>query len=319
MTTSGVSTFSINRDAIIRMAMLNIGKLEQSEIPTAQETADCATFLNMLVKQWQGTTDFAPGLKTWTRRTGHLFLHSTTGMYTLGPAGIGWTQSYVSTTATASVAAGVAVIPVVSGGGILAGDKFGVEVSTGDLYWGTVLTAVGNSITLTAPLPTGVLLGSVVFVYTTASTQPVKVENVMLRDSLINDTPVRLMRASNEYYQLPSRQTPTNISDPSAVYYEFQLDNSYLYTDVAGSQDVTKHLVITYLEAEQDFVNPYDTPEYPQEWYLALALGLSKLVAPMFNAPWSALMDESAKMALMIAQKKGHETSLAYFQCGDTE
>ena len=317
MATSGVSTFSVNRDAIIRMAMLNIGKLEQSEVPTAQETSDCSTFLNMLVKQWQGTTDFAPGLKTWTRRTGHLFLHSTVGQYTLGPAAVGWTQTYVSTTLSAGVNAGIALLPVASVTGINVGDRFGVELTTGDLYWGTVLTVGAVDITLTAVLPSAALSGAIVFAYTTVATQPLKIENVMLRDPLINDTPVRIMPTSNEYYQLPSRQTPTNISDPSAVYYEFQLDNSYLFTDVAGAQDVTKHLVITYLEAEQDFVSPTDTPEYPQEWYLALALNLSKLIAPMFNAPWSPLMEESAKMALTIAQKKEPEKTSAYFQCNE--
>ena len=317
MATSGVSTFSVNRDQVIRMAMLNIGKLEQSEIPTAQETTDCATFLNMLVKQWQGTNDFAPGLKTWTRRTGHLFLHNSTGQYTVGPGGIGWTQSYNSTTVTANVSAGFAIIPLASTAGMTAGDSFGVEVSTGDLYWGTIFLVSVGSVTLTVPLATSVLSGAQVFTYTTPASQPIKIENVMLRDTLINDTPVRIMPTSNEYYQLPSRQTPTNVSDPASVYYEFQLGNSYLYTDVAGSQDVTKHLVITYLEAEQDFVNPADTPEYPQEWYLALALNLSKLIAPMFNAPWSPLMEDSAKMALAIAQKKEPEKTSAYFQCGE--
>ncbi len=317
MSTSGVSTFSVNRDQIIRMAMLNISKLEQNEIPTYQETQDCATFLNMLVKQWQGSTDFAPGLKTWTRRTGHLFLHNTTGKYLIGPTATGWTESYVTTTLSATVAAGSFVFPVASAAGMSAGDKFGVEGSTGDLYWTTISSVSSGSVTLSTPLAVAASSGAVVFTYTTTANQPIKLENVMLRDSLINDTPVRIMPTSNEYYQLPSRETPTNVSDPSSIYYEFQLGTSYLYTDVAGSQDVTKHLVITYLEAEQDFVNASDTPEYPQEWYLALALNLSKLIAPMFNAPWSALMEESAKMALAIAQKKEPEKSSAYFQCGE--
>jgi len=317
MATSGVYTFSVNRDAIIRMAMLNLGKLEQSETPTSSEVADCSAFLNMLVKQWQGTTDFAPGLKTWTRRTAHLFLHNNTGKYILGPAATGWTQSYLTTSTTATVAAGISVIPVMSSSGMSSGDRFGIEVSTGDLYWGTILSVAIGSVTLTSPLTVSALTGSTVFTYTTVSTQPLKIENVMLRDSLINDTPIRVMPTSNEYYQLPSRENPVNISDPSSVYYEFQLENSFLFTDVAGSQDVTKHLVITYLEAEQDFVNPNDSPEYPQEWYLPLSLGLSKLIAPMFNAPWTALMEESAKMSLAIAQKKEPEKSSAYFQCGE--
>lgn len=72
MTTSGVYSFSVTRDQIVRLAMLNIGQLQDIEVPTAQELTDCSMFLNMMVKQWMGKADFAPGLKTWTRRHGHL-------------------------------------------------------------------------------------------------------------------------------------------------------------------------------------------------------------------------------------------------------
>lgn len=317
MTTSGVYTFSISRDQIIRMAMLNIGKLEESEVPSAQEVSDCSTWLNLLVKQWQGKADYAPGLKTWTRKTGYLFLKGTSGTYTVGPAGLGWAAAYRSTTSTATAAASQAVIIVNSDTGMLVGDNFGVEDSTGSLFWSTIKTIVGTTITLNTNFTASVPALAQVFTYTSTASQPVVIENVMLRDNLINDTPVRIITTANEYYQMPSRQTPTNLSDPSSVYYEFNLGNSTLYTDVAGASDVTKLLVITYMEAVQDFVNPSDTPYYPQEWYLALALGLSKLIAPMFNAPWTPAMDESSKLALAIAQRKEPETSNAYFQCND--
>ena len=318
MSTSGVNTFAVTRDDIIRMAMLNIGKLEQSEVPTPQETTDCAMFLNMLVKQWQGTTDFAPGLKTWTRRRGYLYLHSATGKYTLGPAGVGWTLTYNSTVTTANAAAGQAVLVVSSNSGMTVNDYFGVEVASGDLVWSTIKTIVGTTITLNTNLSGAVGTSAVVYTYTTPATQPLKIEYVNLRDTQMDDTPVRIM-TNLEYDSLPAKVTPTNISDPSGVYYEFQLGNSYLYTDVAGAQDVTKYLVITYLESEQDFVNPLDNPEYPQEWYLPLALNLSKLIAPMFHAAWTPAMDENAKLALAIAQKKEPERIVAYFQAGNVD
>ena len=60
VTTSGVNTYSVNRDKIIRLAMLTLGKLEENETPTAQEMTDCADFLNMMCKQWQGKADLLP-------------------------------------------------------------------------------------------------------------------------------------------------------------------------------------------------------------------------------------------------------------------
>ena len=51
MTTSGIYSFSVNRDQIIRIAMMNIGKLDEIETPSAQDITDCNLVLNMLVKQ----------------------------------------------------------------------------------------------------------------------------------------------------------------------------------------------------------------------------------------------------------------------------
>lgn len=316
MTTSGTYSFSVARDDIIRLAMLNIGKLEENETPSARETTDCSMLLNMLVKQWQGKADFAPGLKTWTRRHGHLFLSSTTGQYTLGPGGTGWTNNYVTTTLTANAASGQPAVVVAATTGMVAGDKFGVVLSSGALFWSVILTIVGLTVTLTTNLTGAAGSGAVVFDYTTTAQQPIVIETVLLRDYTKSDTPIRRM-ILQEYDNLPSKADPTFISDPTSIYYEFQLTNGVLYTDVAGASDTTKHLCMTYMEAVQDLNSANDTFEYPQEWYLALAWGLAKQICPMFNAPWTELMKENAAMSLAIAQKKEPETSVMFFQCGE--
>ncbi len=86
-TTSNSFNFPTTRDQIIRDAMLNIGAIGEAEVPTSQETSDCAYKLNMLVKQWMGKQDFAPGLKMWTRQRGDLFMSASRGQYQLGPTG----------------------------------------------------------------------------------------------------------------------------------------------------------------------------------------------------------------------------------------
>ena len=316
MTTSGTYAFTVTRDQIIRLAMLSIGKLDEVETPTSGELSDCSQFLNMLVKQWQGTADFAPGLKTFTRKHGHLFLSSVTGQYTVGPGATGWTTSYVSTTTSVAAAGGQAVLNVVSASGLLAGDHFGVELATGNLYWGIVLTVVGTVVTLTANLPSSVLTGSIVYDYTTAGTQPVVIESAFLRDFNNSDTPLKIM-TQKDYDYLPSKTNPQFISDPTAVYYEFQRTNSVLFTDCAASNDVTKHIGITYLEAAQDVTNPNDETCYPQEWFLALVWGLAEQIAPMFQAAWTENMSRNKVSALAIAQKKEPERATLYFACGE--
>jgi hypothetical protein len=318
MSSSGTYNFTITQQQIIRNAMLAIQQLDEVEAPTAQEYTDCASWLNMLVKQWQGKADFAPGLKTFTRRHGHLFLSNTTGRYVLGPGAVGWTINYVSSTLSAAAAAGQAVVPVVSSAGILAGDNFGFQTVSGSLYWGVVQTVVGNNVTLTAPIPTGSngAANAVLFDYTTTATQPVVIETAFLRDITNTDTPIKILNVQ-EYDFLPSKTNPQFVSDPSAVYYENLLTNSYLYTDCAAANDTSKHICLTYLEPVQDITNPNDTTVYPQEWFLPLVLGLAKLIAPMFAAAWTPNLQTNLDDALAIARRKEPETSRLYFASGE--
>lgn len=326
MSTSGTYNFAVTRDDIIRQALLLLEKIDETESPTPVETTDMARLLNMLVKQWQGKTDFAPGLKTWTRRHGHLFLSSVTGQYTVGPGAVGWTNNYCGTTLTAGVAVGGSVLPVTAVTGlsiassaqtaINQGDNIAVQLSNGNLYWSTVQSVVGLNVTIVGALPVSANSGGVVFDYTTVAQQPVYVETAFLRDITNEDTPLRKMTVE-EYDILPSKTDITALSDPTAVYYEFQLTNSLVFTDVSGAQDVSKHICMSYMEAVQDFNNPLDNPSYPQEWFLALSYGLGKIAAPTYGVALTPTFLENYKEALMNAQSKEPERSVLYFQCYD--
>lgn len=319
MATSGVYSFGVTRDDIIRQAMLNIGKLDPYESPDAQQTSDCAMMLNALVKQWMGKADFAPGLKVWTRKRGHLFLSNTGYRYSVGPGATGWSNEIVFPTATAAVAAAGVTLTLSSVTGIAAGYFIGIELSTGALQWTTVSSVDTGLLQVVIPAPgltASILSGAQIFAYQTVAQQPLFIEAAVLRDQDLTDTPMRLLRSTQEYDNLPNKTDPTNIADPTAIYYENQLGNSYLYTDCGAAQDVTKHLVLTYQEPVQDFVNPTDNPYYPQEWYLALFLGLGKEICPMFNRPWTQLMQDNFNSALAIAQHKDAETTALFFQAG---
>jgi len=316
VSTSGVYSFTVTRDDIIRQSMLGIGKLDPYESPDAQQVTDISLVLNMMVKQWMGKADYAPGLKVWTRRHGHLFLQSASGQYSVGPTSTtGWTNNYVFPVLTASAAAAATSLTLSSIAGVVAGYYIGIELDSGALFWTTVATAPSTTITITTGLPSSASSGSQVFVFQTIAQNPLLIETAILRDQSLNDTPLKIMMVQ-DYDMLPNKADPTFQSDPTAVYYEYQLGNSYLYTDTGGSQDVTKHIVLTYMEPVQDFVNPLDNPYYPQEWYLPLCLGLSKLIAPQFNRPWTQTMEDNFKTAMAIARNKDAEKSSLYFQPG---
>src|SRR5580704_7130917 len=150
MATSGTYTFTVNRDDIIREALLNLGILEESEVPTAQETTDCARKLNMIVKQLAGNMDKAPGFKMWQRERGDLFLSTTQFAYDLGSSGaatsarwagktigIAEPNTFNQTTILGGALAGATSLQVASIANINNGAFIGVMGAT-DTQWTTV-------------------------------------------------------------------------------------------------------------------------------------------------------------------------------------
>ena len=339
MALSNTYSFAVVRDDIIREAMLNIGAIGEAEVPTAQEVTDCARKLNMLVKQWMGRQDFAPGLKMWTRKRSDLFLSSTINQYYLGPNGpianaSNWAagvtagtsqQNYLQCQTTASTAAGSAVLTVGAANvaNFTASDFVVVQLANGDIFSSTVSTIGASTVTLNAVIPTGNTVGSgaYVFNYTTVGQRPLEIETCLLRDINANDTPMDSMTLM-EYEQLPSKTQPSNTADPIKFYYESQFATGtnvtgpgLFFIDCYGAQDVTKHIHIVALWPVMDFNNPGDNPQYPQQWFRALSWGLSKEIAPMFDATdeWGAVEEGNLKDALAMAREPDSETSPLFF------
>jgi hypothetical protein len=177
------------------------------------------------------------------------------------------------------------------------------------------VSVVGLTVNLTSPLPAAANIGAQVFMYQTAAQNPQHIETAILRDQDMSDTPLRLMTVQ-DYDYLPEKADPTNAGDPTAIYFERGISSSVVYTDVGSAQDVAKHIVLTYLEPIQDFVNPLDTPYYPQEWYLALCWGLSEQISPMFRSKWGEKMEALKNNAIAIARNSSPERSSLFFQPG---
>ena len=306
--------------------MLNIGALGESEVPTAQEVTDCARKLNMLVKQWMGTQDFAPGLKMWERQRADLFLSSSKGIYALGPSGDNWAagvtalsgQNYGQDQLIANAIAGATTLTtgVGSTSNFTAGDFLVVQLNSGDIYSTTITSVNAGAGTLVIPapgLPSAASINAYLWNYTTKGQRPLAIVTCILRDIQSNDTPLDVMTVQ-DYEILPTKTAPTFVADPAAFYYESQLTNGQLYLDIAGAQDVTKHLHVVFVRPVMDFNNPGDNPEYPQQWYRALCWGLSREIAGMFDADWSSDMNANYQEAVAMAREADAEVTSFYFQ-----
>lgn len=321
MSTSGTFSFTVTRDDLVREAMLNIGRLGQTETPTSQETTDISRKLNMMVKQWQGRQDFAPGLKMWTRQRGDLFISQTQYQYGLGPTGDQWaggvatstTLNYQMDQLTSAAAAAATTLYVNTISNYTANDYLVIQLDSGDIFTTTVQTVGSTFITIPTAMPSSAGGNNYLFNYTTKAQRPLEIVTALLRDVNSNDIPMNKMTLET-YEALPNKTSPTFLSDPQAFYYEAQLTNGQLYLDVGGAQDVTKVVHIVYLQEVMDFDNPLDNPEYPQEWYMALAWGLTKQIAPMFNVPFTPDMDKNYMEAVAMARQSNPETTEFYFQ-----
>jgi hypothetical protein len=346
MSTSGTFTFTVTQNDIVRDMMLNVGALGENEVPTAQEFIDCSRKLNMMVKQWMGRQDFAPGLKMWTRQRGNLFLGYSKHLYLLGPTGDNWAggvtggtpyQLHNMTTTTAVTSIGTNVLNVSSTALINVNDYIGVvytpqSIQGGgpgpDIFWSTVQSV--NSVNLTVTMTTNVTglvaNGSSVYNYTVKQQRPLEVVTCLLRDSQNNDTPQNFLTVQ-EYESLPTKTMPGTQGDPTAFYYESQIGtgpntlvtspvqgNGVYYIDCFGAQDVTKFIHMVFLRPVMDIVNGGDNVEYPQQWYRALGWGGAKDIAAMFDCPWTQDMEQNYQDSIAMAKEADSEVTRIYFQ-----
>lgn len=315
MSTSGVYNFTVTKYDIIRQAMLNIRRLDPVEAPTADEIQDCSLLLNMMCKQWMSKIDFAPGLKVWTRKRGHRLLNYTSGAYTVGPTVQGWANNMAGSPSTATIAPAGTTVTVTNAAGFVAGYTLAIQLDANTIAYATISTVVGTTITFSPGVPSQASSGNMLFCYQTTAQNPQLIETAVLRDDNNDDSPLRLLTVQ-DYDYLPNKADPTYQGDPTAIYFERGLTTSIIYTDVGAAQDLSKRLVVTYLEPVQDMIANGDEPYYPQEWYLALCWGLSEQIAPMFHAQWDQKMEQLKNSAIIIARQGDAERSSLFFQPG---
>lgn len=311
MATSNSFDYSVNANTVITEAMEVIGVLAAGETMEADDQTTCLRTLNMMVKQWSGNLDFSPGLKAFSRKHGYIFLQQDQGVYSLGPSGDNATLTYISTVTTVAGIATDTTINLVSTGMTVA-DKIGIVLDTGAIHWTTIATIPGGtSVTITTQLPSGVALGNRVFTYTTKLIRPLYIENSVLRDVSGNDTPMDTMTLS-EYENLPTKGTD---GTPLNYRYDNTLTDGTFYIDYQPS-DTTNVIRITFISPAEDYDISTDDIAFPQEWYMPMALGLAKLIAPKFGQPWSNFQESNYQMAMAMAKNSYAETTEMFFMPG---
>ena len=308
----GSYDFTISAREIAEISLGDIGVFDPGEPIGVQDLAIAMRKLNLIVKQWMGMGDFAPGLKMWSRKRGYIFLAQGEPEYSIGPSGDHSARSYVDTTLSAGAALGAGTLTVSSIVGMATTNNIGIELADGSLFWTTINGAPsGSTVTLMDTLTGAANSGARVFVYTTKMIRPLQILTALLRDDQGNDSPIAAM-------DLPAFESIADknaLGDLSRFYYESQLTNGTLFLD-AGPNDVTKVIRLTYLAPIEDIDTENDDVDLPQHWFRPLCAQLSIDLAPTFSRPVSQALklvrDESLAMAKVLILMKRRYFSAGY-------
>jgi hypothetical protein len=304
MASSGLDSFAVNELDVVTDAMDTIGALAEGEVPNGSQVVLGRRKLNMIVKQWSHA-DFAPGLKTWTRKRAYLFL-TNSAVYDLGPNGH-FSESYVQTTLTSSAGSGASTVSISSATGMSASDHIGIQTATG-MFWTTISGTPTTTVTLASALTANVDSGAAVYVYTTAARRPASVLTVMLRNADGRD--LALDPLSHEQYEYIADKSLTG--QPNAYFYEAQRTNGKLYLNRVPDV-LTNVLRISYYGAVDDSTHTTDTLDFPPQWARALTYQLAIDLCEPFGRPVTPNLQNLAAQSFAIAGHFDAETSLAVF------
>ncbi len=305
MATSGSANFSVTGQEIVEGALRSLGVLGRGRALQAGDLEDGLEALNMLVKQWQGKADFAPGLKVWTRKRATLFLQKATYEYDLGPSGDHATpDTYDETTMRVAASTSATTLEVTSTTGMTAADYIGIVLDSGSIHWTTVASVTdGDTVVITTGLASAAAIGNKVYAYTNKIQRPLNILTFNLRDSDGNDTPVYGMELE-EYEAIPDKDTA---STPTRYNYESQLTNGVLRFDTAPD-DVSYLGKFVYLRPVEDLDAGSNDLDYPQHWFRALKFNLALDLAPEKGKEPSAQLKANAAQSLAMAQNVDPET-----------
>lgn len=312
MATSGSYDYSVTATNVLTEALEIIGVLPVGQTIDSNDQTTCLRSLNMMVKQWSGNFDFAPGLKAFSRKRGYVFLQSGQGSYSLGPTGDNATLTYIKTTLSTDEALGSTSLSLTSTTGMSASDKIGIVQNDGSIHWTTISGTPGAPTTISTGLASAASSGNVVFTYTTKLIRPLYIEEAVLRNTDGDDFIALLLMTLGQYETIPVKGAD---GQPGYYYYENSLLNGTLYLDYEPS-DTTNVIRLTFMAPAEDYDAAANDIAYPQEWYLAISYGLAKLIGPKFEAKWTDLMESNYQSALAIARTSYAENTDVYFQPG---
>lgn len=296
--------FTVTRTDIITEALEQLGVLEEGETPTVDQIGSSSRTLNMLVKTWQ-----ADGLNLFAIKRQYLFINPGQESYNLDVNTTDhFTDTFVQTTTTDDALESDFIIEVESVTGMTVGDFIGIS-STTSIQWTTIasINTTTLEIALADSLENDVSSGSIVFTYTTKANRPMKIMEAFIHLSK-GATDIPVGHISRRRYNELSVKTATGLVNQ--YYYDPQLSpNANLFVWPTGDS-ADNYLVLFSQKTLSDLDTGSNNPEYPQEWYLPLALTLAVDLAPKYGIPNTEYYKLRDRAEMYYERAKGFDDEL---------
>ena len=324
MSTSGSYDYSATAADVIQYALENIGEIAAGESVTSSDSALCLKRLNFIVKQMQGRSDQAPGLKLWSRQRLTLFLAKGQQTYTVGPAATDSraTAQYGRTTLSSAAIATATTLSITSNTDtttypgttitMTASDIIGIVLNDGTIQWTTISGTPATTATIANALTGAAAAGNYVYWFTSRAQRFPVLEFAYLRDKNLTDIPLTVFTDVVGYESIPDKHST---GDPTAILVEPQRMNTRITLD-SQPTDVTRQIGLTVLYPAEDYDSTTNDIALPQEWFSALEWELAFRIAPAFGAKWTDAMQANYKQAMEISRNLNDENSSAFFQPG---
>lgn len=276
MALSGSIDFAATRDDLITEALEQLGVLSEGESPNASQLTSCSRTLNMMLKSWQATET-----NLFAIQKAYIFMQNDQVKYELSSS----TSDHWATTIvnTAMAVAGVATdstITVDSSTGMSDADVIGIELGSGTIQWTTINGAPASDvITLTVALTGAAAISNRVYTYTTLANRPMKILEAVRTDAASNNDIPIFVRSLRHYTELPNKTTEAPVN---TIYFDPQRTTSYIYVWPEPDR-VDVFLTIWIQRTLDDLDAASNDVDYPQEWFLAIALNLAMYLASKYG------------------------------------
>jgi hypothetical protein len=322
MATSGSWDYSLTAAQIIASAYEDLGVISPGGTVSTANSTMALTRLNMIVKQYQGTSDGAPGVKVHTRQRITLFMAKGQQSYTVGSASTDAraTTLFGRTTLSASAIASATTISIASNTDLTsfpgttvtmtASDFIGIQLSDGTIHWTTISGTPTTTATLVTGLASAASSGAYVWWFTTRSQRFPTLETATLRDSNYRDSPLEVYSEIDQYELGVSNKFADGT--PTALLCE-PLRQQTRITLNSKPTDVSKQIYLTVLYPSEDYDSTSNDIAFPQEALRFLSWELAFALSPAVGR-WTPEMEQNRKEARQMYLNLNPENSVMYFQ-----